>query len=254
MRLLDLFSGIGGFSLAAQKAGFEIVGFSEIDKFCSKVLEKNFPGIINFGDIKKLNFEEHVHVITGGFPCQPYSIAGKRKGKEDERHLWPEFYRIIRQSKPCWIVAENVTGIINMELDNILSDLENEGYETGAFIIPACGANAPHRRDRIWIIANRFSERCDYCKNNRERRHLQGDKKWNIAQIQQEWEKFKPEPWKTHTAKDWFHFNAEFSGNNDGISAEMDRIKSLGNAIVPQIAFALLSCIKIIEEKHNEKT
>jgi DNA (cytosine-5)-methyltransferase 1 len=240
---LDLFSGIGGFAYAAKEVGLETIGFSEIDPFCCKVLKKHWPDVPNYGDIKSLNFHGHVDVITGGFPCQPFSIAGKKKGKDDNRYLWPEFLRIIKQSNPTWIIAENVTGIVGMELDNIIDDLEAENYETQAFIIPACASNAPHRRDRVWIVANRISERCDNSGDNRQTRYLQGNKEWNLAQIQQEWEQFKPITWATNKAEDWLQFNARISRSNDGLPKGLDRIKSLGNSIVPQIAFVILSTI-----------
>lgn len=248
LECLDLFSGIGGFSYAAEKAGFKTIGFSENDTFCSAVLKKHWPDVPNYGDIKKLEFTQHVHLITGGFPCQPFSIAGKQKGKTDDRYLWGEFYRIIREAKPCWVLAENVTGIISLALDDILADLEKEGYETTTLVLPACAANAPHRRDRVWIIANRPSERCNYCKNNRKRRYLQIDEKRYIEALQQEWKKFKPITWASYSAKDWFGLNTRTSRRNDGLSQGLDRIKALGNSIVPQIAFVILSFIKVKEQ------
>ena len=159
MRLLDLFSGIGGFSLAAKWTWgdeLDIVGFCEIDKFCQKVLTKNFLGVPIYDDIKKLKGSQFrsVDIITGGFPCQGFSVAGKRKGKEDDRYLWPEMFRVIQEAKPRWVIGENVTGIIDMALDTVLFDLENERYETQTFIIPACSQNAPHKRERVWIVAN----------------------------------------------------------------------------------------------------
>jgi DNA (cytosine-5)-methyltransferase 1 len=203
LKHLDLFSGIGGFALAANIAGFETIGFSEIDLFCSKVLKKHWPAIPNYGDIKEFNFNQPVNLITGGFPCQPFSVAGKKKGKNDDRYLWPEFYRIIKQTRPDWIVAENVTGIVAMELDNIIDDLESENYTTQAFIIPACAANAPHRRDRVWIIANRTCKRCDMRESVGEMRYLQNDIIGDVATLQSEWEKLKPESWQAFNAQDW---------------------------------------------------
>jgi DNA-cytosine methyltransferase len=152
MKMLDLFSGIGGFSLAGGWAGFETVAFFETDPFCRKILKKHWPDVLKYMDIRDVSNPGHVDLITGGLPCQPFSIAGKRKGKDDARYLWPEFLRIISISKPTWVIAENVTGIVEMELDNILSDLEAENYKTQSFIIPACAANAPHRRDRDGLL------------------------------------------------------------------------------------------------------
>jgi len=159
MKMLDLFSGIGGFHLAAEWTWgdeLEVVGHVEIDKFCQKVLKKHWPDVPIYEDIKNVKGEQFgtVYLITGGFPCQPFSVAGKRKGSEDDRAIWPEMFRIIQEVKPRWVVGENVTGIIHMELDKVLADLEGEGYETETFIIPACGVDAPHRRNRVWVVAN----------------------------------------------------------------------------------------------------
>lgn len=154
---LDLFSGIGGFTLAAEWAGFETVGFSEIEPYAIKVLGKHWPHIPNHGDIKnvsKKTIPQKIDLLTGGFPCQPFSDAGKRRGKEDERHLWPEMFRVISEIRPTWIVGENVTGIIRLALEGVLTDLEGEGYAVQAFNIPACAVDAPHQRQRIWIVAH----------------------------------------------------------------------------------------------------
>lgn len=249
MKHLDLFSGIGGFALAAKWAGFETVQFVEKDKFCQKVLNKNFPNVPIHDDIKTFSYGKEIDLLTGGFPCQAFSIAGKRKGTSDARYLWPEMFRIIRESKPSWIIAENVTGIVEMELDNILYDLEKEKYETGSFVIPACAANAPHRRDRLWIIANSNCKRRKNGRDNWKERQIQKNKKWDMAQIQQEWEKFKPQPWATMQARGYFSLNAHASRIDDGLSDRMDRIKSLGNAIVPQVVYPIM---KIIYEMQKE--
>lgn len=155
MRILDLFSGIGGFSLAAHWAGFETAAFCEQDKFCQKVLSKNFPGVPIFDDIKTLKgdqFNGSIDIVCGGFPCQPWSTAGKRRGAEDDRHLWPEMLRVVREARPRWVIGENVAGIIRMGLDAVLADLEAEGYTCQSFVIPACAKDAQHRRDRVWIV------------------------------------------------------------------------------------------------------
>jgi len=156
MTLLDLFSGIGGFSLAASWAGIETVAFCECEPYAVKVLNKNFPGIPVFPDVRRLKGADigAVDIISGGFPCQPFSNAGKRRGKDDDRHLWPEMFRIISEVRPTWVLGENVAGFINMALDDVLSDLESIGYETQAFVIPACAVDAPHRRDRVWIVGH----------------------------------------------------------------------------------------------------
>jgi len=161
VQVLDLFSGIGGFSLGLKRAGMETIGFCEIDPFCRKVLAKHWPDVTIHTDIRRLDGKDYkgrAEIICGGFPCQPFSQAGKRRGTEDDRHLWPEMLRIISEVRPTWVIGENVIGIVKMELDSILSDLEGEGYQTRAFIIPACGIDAPHKRDRVWIIAHANSE------------------------------------------------------------------------------------------------
>ena len=169
---LDLFSGITGFALAASWVWgeeHEIHCFVEIDPFCQKVIKKHWPGVPIHGDIKTYEHNgTKIDLLTGGFPCQPFSVAGKQRGTEDDRALWPEMLRIIKEAKPRWIIGENVTGIVNMELDNYVSDLEAEGYEVQPFIIPACAVDAPHRRDRVWIVGHTSSGRCDTGGNNKQ--------------------------------------------------------------------------------------
>ena len=157
----SLFSGIGGFDFAAEWMGWENVFHCEIAEFPRKILKYHFPKSICYEDIKKTDFTKHrgeIDIISGGFPCQPYSNAGKRKGKEDDRHLWPEMLRVIREVQPRFVVGENVSGLLTwnngMVFHEIIADLENEGYETQAFLIPACATNSPHRRDRIWFVAH----------------------------------------------------------------------------------------------------
>jgi DNA (cytosine-5)-methyltransferase 1 len=206
---LDLFSGIGGFALAAQWAGFRTSGFCEIEPYAQRVLARNFGcrpdgqfsirkfsalvadtgqqrlekykkrngeaadrlncarrrdiiGCRLFEDIRSLDGSEFagVSLITGGFPCQPFSCAGKRRGTADDRHLWPEMLRVIAEARPAWVLGENVAGIINMELDTVLSDLEGIGYACRPFVIPACGVDARHRRNRVWVVANASERRC----------------------------------------------------------------------------------------------
>ncbi len=156
MTHLDLFSGIGGFALAARWAGFETVQFVEYEPYAQKVLAKNFPGVPITGDIFEFDATKFLGVglVTGGFPCQPFSVAGKQLGAEDDRAIWPQMLRVIREARPTWVIGENVTGIITMELDNVLSDLEREGYTTQTLVIPAASVDAKHRRDRCWIIAH----------------------------------------------------------------------------------------------------
>ena len=156
----SLFSGIGGFDLAAEWMGWENLFHCEWNPFGQQVLKHHFPNSISYNDITKTDFSIHrgqVDILTGGFPCQPYSSAGKRLGKADERHLWPEMLRTIKEVKPTWIVGENVLGIVNwgggLVFEEVQTDLENQGYEVQAYILPACGKDAPHKRERTWFIA-----------------------------------------------------------------------------------------------------
>jgi len=160
MRHGSLFSGIGGFDLASEWMGWENVFHCEWNEFGQKVLKYYWPKAITYNDITKTDFTIHrgtIDILTGGFPCQPYSSAGKRLGKEDSRHLWPEMLRTIREIQPTWVVGENVRGLTNwnrgLVFDEVQADLEAEGYEVTPFLLPACAVNAPHRRDRIWFVA-----------------------------------------------------------------------------------------------------
>lgn len=152
---LDLFSGIGGFALAARMNEVQTVAFVEKDDYAQKVLRKNFAGIPIYDDICNFDGTKYrgVWLLTGGFPCQPFSLAGKRLGKEDDRHLWPQMLRVIKETRPTWVLGENVPGIISMELDSVLSDLESLGYAAWPLTVPACAADARHRRDRLWVVA-----------------------------------------------------------------------------------------------------
>jgi len=162
----SLFSGIGGFDLAAEWMSWENVFHCEWNKFGKRVLNYYWPNAISYHDITKTDFTIHrgsIDILTGEFPCQPYSMAGKRKGKNDDRHLWPEMLRAIREIQPRWIVGENVFGLINwnggMVFDEVQADLEAAGYEVWPYVFPACAVNAPHRRDRIWFVAYGHSNR-----------------------------------------------------------------------------------------------
>ena len=191
---LSLFSGIGGLDIAAEMAGFKTVGQCEWADFQTKVLEKHWPDVPRWRDIRTLTGESFyertglrtVDVISGGFPCQPFSLAGKREGKDDDRYLWPEMLRVIRELNPTWVIGENVPGIVNLALDTVLSDLENEGYSAQPFIIPACGVDAPHRRDRVAIVAyscSRSRNRWNGCNGNNE--EVSGSGEDNTGGIQE---------------------------------------------------------------------
>ena len=158
IRILDICSGIGGFSLGLESTGgFDTVAFCEFDDFCRKVLNKHWPDVPIYKDLKEIGNEperiiQDFDLICGGIPCQPFSVAGKKKGKEDDRHLWPYMYEIIKHKKPTWVIVENVGGFVNVALDDVCLDLEAQGYATQSFVIPACSVEAPHRRDRVWIL------------------------------------------------------------------------------------------------------
>jgi DNA-cytosine methyltransferase len=160
LRHLDLFSGIGGFSLGLESTGFfKTIGFVEKDKHCQQVLKKHWNNINIEEDIRNVKGERYkTDVITGGFPCQPFSVAGKRKGTDDDRYLWDEMFRVIRETKPRWVIGENVDGIININnglvLRQVQTDLENEGFQVQCLVIPAAGIGAWHMRKRVWIICN----------------------------------------------------------------------------------------------------
>ena len=158
LRVLDLFSGIGGFSLGLERTGgFETAAFCEFAEFPRQILAKHWPDVPCFPDVRELkgtDIEGPVDVICGGYPCQPFSTAGQRRGQEDDRHLWPEFNRLVAELRPTWIIGENVAGHISMGLDDVLSDLEGQGYTARTFVIPACAVSAPHRRDRVWTVAH----------------------------------------------------------------------------------------------------
>ena len=306
MNHLDLFSGIGGFSLAASWVWGEehnIVLFVEIDKFCQKVLKKHWPDVPVHDDIRTLDYEKvmayakqprqirgaKIHLLTGGFPCQPYSVAGKQRGAEDDRALWPQMLRVIRECQPSWVIGENVAGIINMELDTVLSDLENEDYTTEPFIIPACAVDAPHRRDRVWVVAHsRSSERRqkhttrsnykrEYDSNqlqerqeissgvegssqdvadteNTNRRGSDGKKntgRWN-SQTGRQGESSRgiqdwlPEPNVGRVVarlSRWLD-EPDIPRVATGVPDRINRLKSLGNSIVPQVVVPIMQAIK----------
>lgn len=241
MKVLDLFSGIGGFSLAAQWAGFHTVAFCEIDPFAKKVLRKNFPNVPIHSDIRELDggLYENVDIITGGFPCQPFSTCGREKGTQDSRHLWPEMLRIIGEARPTWVIAENVSGLIRLGLDLVQHDLESEGYTSRAVMVPACAKGARHRRDRVWIIAHTLrglhrSESERKCKEVGQRQDpVAYGEEWQLAGSSQ-----RP------------GCIVETVGRTtNGIPTGLDEsLKALGNAIVPQIAYEIFRSIEHLNQ------
>jgi DNA (cytosine-5)-methyltransferase 1 len=265
-----LFSGIGGFDLAAEWMGWENVFQVEIDKFCTKVLEKNFPNVKRYGDIKEFDGTQYrgtVDILSGGFPCQPFSVAGKRKGKTDDRYLWPEMLRVIREIKPAFILGENVGGLISMEngktLDRILTDLGNEGYTTEQFIIPACAIGAWHRRDRIWIIANsngaggtrvsaNETNRCSRVNGGENAQILQdvsnsncqGLQGWNSKKLSECKEQRVIRQGNPQNNRSNWQSEPSVGRVANGIPNRVDRIKGLGNAVVPQVVYQIFKAIE----------
>lgn len=259
---LDLFSGIGGFALAASWAGYQTIGFCEIEDYPRRILSKRFPGVPVHRDIRELDGSQYTgcDLITGGYPCQPFSQAGQRRGEKDDRHLWPEMYRVIKQARPAFVVAENVAGHITLGLDEVLANLETEGYATRTLVLPACSKNAPHRRDRCFVIAKNLEhtnrERCRETgqSENRSRacgsstamadtttKRTQGLRSGRIKESytydKEEislcgYERIGSSYWETEPA---------VGRVADGISNRVDRLKGLGNAIVPAIAYEILT-------------
>ena len=251
VRHLDLFSGIGGFALAAKMVGgIETVGFCEIDPWAQKVLAKNFPGVPIHDDIHTLKSSIHdeIRIITGGFPCQPYSTAGKQGGSDDDRAIWPEMLRVINESRPTWVLGENVAGIKNLDLERVLSDLEGSGYGVEAFDIPACGVSARHSRHRIWIVGYRY---------------FSGDRRLNLrpgsggseegGRRQTEkgslWEHIAAPTWGREGASD----KPGLVRRIHGVSNRMDRYRGLANAIVPQVAAQILRCMMRVDSLANDQ-
>jgi DNA (cytosine-5)-methyltransferase 1 len=288
MRHGSLFSGIGGFDLASEWMGWENVFHCEWNPFGQKVLNYYWPKAISYHDITKTDFSIHrgtIDIITGGFPCQPYSMAGKRKGKEDERHLWPEMLRAIREIQPTWVVGENVLGLVNWDgglvFHEVQADLEAQGYEVQPYVLPAASVNAPHRRDRVWFVAfnskskrdttfrgiweRKDNESIGICKEN-----IDASDSNSIGQIG-EWEQGIIDKQRKGRNKRFGKLgNNEFSrwekfptcppicDGDDGLSDRLDSItfpkwrnesiKAGGNAIVPQVVYQIFKAI----EQYNQ--
>ena len=254
---LDLFSGIGGFALAAKWAGFETIAFCECEPFAQRVLRKNFPDVPILDDVREIDGRDFLGttLISGGFPCQPYSHAGKRRGKEDHRALGGEMVRLVSEARPRWVLGENVAGFATMGLDEMLSDLEDLRYSCEAIIIPACAIDAPHRRDRVWIVGHDNDEgresspmgdsqhdglapesqfrgervTPDSLRKGREGsvgQGIQGDLRRPPGGSQDEFREWLAEPGVCRVAH--------------GLPNRVERLAGLGNAIVPQVAYEIL--------------
>ena len=241
MRVGSLFSGIGGMDLGLEWAGMKVVWQVEKNEFCRGVLLRHFPGARLFGDIHDVDPTElePVDLICGGFPCQPVSLAGKRKGRSDERWLWPAMRDIIRCVSPTWILGENVVGLVTLGLDGVLFDLETFGYTCRTFVIPACAVNAPHRRNRVFIVAHSDSSNCDTrsaCEAWKASREAQPDNRsagimadtncW-VAQRWRESEKLSNSPESIEIQGDqWKRGGSTFTYYGEGNNSHIGEVKS----------------------------
>jgi DNA (cytosine-5)-methyltransferase 1 len=196
LNVLDLFSGIGGFSLGFERAGWHTIGFCEIEPSCQLVLAKHWPNTPIISDIRNLNATsapDSVDIICGGFPCQDISVAGKKAGITGSRSgLWKEYARLINELKPRYAIIENVANLRSSGLVTVLTDLWQIGYDAEWHCVPASALGAPHRRDRIWIIAYPNRERCNGGRNHREKRYIQGDQERFDSKIYEEWHRGQP--------------------------------------------------------------
>lgn len=259
MTVGSLFAGIGGFDLGLERAGFTIKWQVEIDEYCRAVLAKHWPRVKRYGDIRAIDWRhiEPVDVLCGGFPCQPFSLAGQRRGTSDDRYLWPEMRLAVLHAEPTWVIAENVPGLIGPALDEVLSDLEAAGYEVGTLAVPACAFDAPHIRQRIWILAHRNRKQL-----RDERRTGLSGTSGAMQGAEEERERIRVDAGNggqdvadADTARrhgrtrmqraGWWGESEDGGGWQPeprlgrvayGIPHRVDRLRGLGNAIVPQIA------------------
>ena len=290
MRVLDLFSGIGGFSLGLEAAGMTTVAFCERDPYGTKILNKHWPDVPVHSDVRQLDGTKYagsIDVVCGGFPCQPFSVAGKQRGKEDDRHLWPEMLRVIRESKPRWVIGENVSGFVRMALDDVCLDLENEGYTVRTFVLPACAADARHRRDRVFIVGYANSKHGWRDTNGRRESGLEVGRNL-LAQTRREQvpdSTDRPSKDVAHatdkglqgreiscnTEGEGTHANEQFTGFGyasgrqewpsepavcrmaHGVPNRVDRIKALGNAVVPQLIQIIGELVLAADKEMNHE-
>lgn len=281
----SLFSGIGGFDLASEWMGWENAFHCEWNPFGQKVLKHYWPNAKTYEDITKTDFSiwrGKIDILTGGFPCQPYSVAGKRKGKEDDRHLWPEMLRAVREIEPTYVVGENVGGIVSwaggMVFEEVQADLENEGYEVQSVILPACAVGGWHRRDRVWFIAHSVngsdSPNCgtkrkeeSISRKHREKGFTRKSFRTNHSLYPDHWsernkrsfEKTIPELRGIQRSEDG-RIYADIEGrpslstpvlcrSYDGVPNGVDRVTAYGNAIVPQVAYQIFKTIEQLKNK-----
>jgi len=237
MNHASLFSGIGGFDLAAQWMGWNNSFQCEIDPFCNQVLEHHFPTTTRYGDIRDIDgteWRDKIDILTGGFPCQPFSAAGKRRGTEDNRFLWPEMLRVICEVQPTWVIAENVRGITSIDngmvFERVCADLEENEYEVQPFCIPACAVNAPHRRERVWIVAtNNRGERKQGVRSDK----IQGEQGLQRSKDERRIKDLRDRP---------DLYASKLCRSRHGIS---ERLDACGNAIVPAVAYQIFQSIPV---------
>lgn len=246
VKMLSLFSGIGGIDLAAQWAGIETIAFCEIDPFCQKVLKKHWPAVPIFDDVKKLTKHSlietgvlgndgTIEIICGGYPCQPFSVAGERKGEEDDRHLWPEVRRLLQEIRPYWFLGENVTGHVTLGLDDVLSDLEGIGYTAEPFIIPAAAVGAFHRRDRLFIVAHLDS----FGVEGRTTEPILWQPNLPSRQISESF---------SEAERRYDTFESRLCRSLHGLPNGVDRVRALGNTVVPHHVYPILKGMKDISK------
>ena len=278
LKHLDLFSGIGGFSLGLEATGgFETVAFCDIDQYPRQVLQKHWPHVKQYEDIKELNYEKlkadgllPIDIITGGYPCQPFSVAGRKKGEDDPRHLWPEYFRLVKECRPTWVIGENVSGHIKLGLDTVISDLESEDYAVRPFSISASSIGANHQRERVWIVANSGRSRGPWSELREENENE--TRKENANQFERssstpsssantngkgsqrygsEYELRESQEERETSWSRWWESEPDVGRVAYGIPKRVDRLKSLGNSLVPQIPYYIG---KTILEVMNGKT
>ena len=294
LRHLDLFSGIGGFSLGLEATGgFETVAFCDIEEYPRKVLEKHWPHVKQYTDIKELTYDklksdglvsntEKIDIITGGYPCQPFSVAGRKKGEEDPRHLWPEYFRLVQELQPTWVIGENVSGHIKLGLDTVLENLESEGYSTRTFSISASSVGANHQRERVWIVAHSQQNnnkqqvsRSDGEEKKISREHRKEDSQsrkssrtnsiWQqnnrhetMANTNSERGRSREanredaenvrQSSRSEEASGWWNIEPNVGRVAHGVSNRVHRLKSLGNSLIPQIPYYIgLSILQSID-------
>jgi DNA (cytosine-5)-methyltransferase 1 len=278
MKVLDLFSGIGGFSLGLEAAGFETAAFCEYDQEAQKVLRKNWPNVPIFSDVRILTKQElqdngiqNIGLICGGYPCQPFSVAGERRGAEDDRHLWPEMFRLVQELRPTWVIGENVAGHINMGLDEVLADLETEGYTARTFVIPACAVDAHHRRDRglctrLWrmntssgsgrdsesVIGRQDNEAERSQDTNTITRSGENVAYTNGSQCQRNSSAIRTSAkYSDIGGPSWWKPEPDVGRVANGVPRRSHRLKQLGNAVVPQVVEQIAKSIWRIEYETN---